>query len=175
MATFGHRKHSRDFAIAISAGRLPMGIRERIIAVAITLPFCVLLLIAASRLVAAQGDIARMKSDYRRPPPSAVESQVLVDLGRDLFFDPQISASGKTAFGSFHFPELGLSGTDARSLNDSGKLTSRKSQPLIGLGHAGKGPFGWDGRNPSLEAQAKSSIATGSVSTGGNPTRVRGE
>src|SRR4051812_35785826 len=121
-----------------------MGIRERIIAVAMTLPLWVLLLVAAPTPVAAQSDIARMKSDYRRPPPSTVESQVLVDLGRDLFFDPQISASGKTACGSCHFPELGWTVSDARSLNDSGKLTSRKSQPLIGLGHAGKGPFGWD-------------------------------
>jgi len=80
MATFGHRKHSRDFAIAISAGRLPMGIRERIIAVRITLPLWVLLLIAAPTLVAAQSDMARMKSDYRRPPPAAVERQVLEEV-----------------------------------------------------------------------------------------------
>src|SRR4029079_12624620 len=144
-----------------------MGLRERIIAVAMTLPLWVLLLVAAPTPVAAQSDVARMKSDYRRPPPSTVESQVLVDLGRYLFFDPQISASGKTACGSCHFPELGWTVTDARSVNDSGKLTSRKSQPLIGLGHAGKGPFGWDGRNPSLEAQAQSAIATGSASSVG--------
>src|SRR6476661_6538952 len=175
MATFGHREHSRNYAIAISAGRLPMGIRKRSIAAAITLPLWVLLLIAAPTLVAAQGDMARMKSDYRRPPPAAVESQLLVDLGRDLFFDPQISASGKTACGSCHFPELGWTVTDARSLNDSGKLTSRKSQALIGLGYAGQGPFGWDGRNPSLEAQAKSSIATGSMSMRDTATPVKVE
>src|SRR3954471_13493405 len=109
----------------------------------------------------------------RRPPPSTVESQVLVDLGRDLFFDPQISASGKTACASCHFPELGWTVTDARSRNDSGKLTSRKSQPLIGLRHPGKGPCGWDGRNPSLEAQAKSSIATGSMSMRDTATPVK--
>src|SRR3954463_7776498 len=175
MATFGHRKHSRDFSITISAGRLPMGIRERIIAVAITLPLWVLLLIAAPTLVAAQGDMARMKSDYRRPAPFAVESQVLVDLGRDLFFDPQISASGKTACASCHFPELGWTVTDARSRNDSGKLTSRKSQPLVGIGHAGDAPVGWDGRNASLEAQAKSSIATGSMSMRETETPVKVE
>jgi cytochrome c peroxidase len=82
--------------------------------------------------VAAQADIARMKSEYRRPPVSPIENQPLVDLGRDLFFDPQISASGKTACAGCHFPELGWAVTDARSLNDSGKLTSRKSQALIG-------------------------------------------
>jgi len=54
---------------------------------------------------------------------------------------------------------------EARSRNDSGKLTARKSQPLVGLGHVKSGvPFGWDGRNPTLEAQVKSSVATGAMS-----------
>lgn len=125
--------------------------------------------------LAAQGDIARMKSEYRRPPPLSVENQALVDLGRDLFFDPRISASGKTACASCHFPQLGWGVTDERSTNDSGRRTSRKSQPLIGLGYAGNGPFGWDGRNPSLEAQAKTSIATGSMSMRETDTPVKVE
>jgi hypothetical protein len=55
--------------------------------------------------------------------------------------------------------------TDPRSRNDSGKLTSRKSPTLIGIGHLPpRVPNGWDGRNATLEAQAKSSIATGSMS-----------
>jgi cytochrome c peroxidase len=125
--------------------------------------------------LAAQNDIARMKSEYRRPPVPAIDNQALVALGRDLFFDPQISASGKTACANCHFPELGWAVTDARSINDSGKPTSRKSQPLIGLGYAGKGPFGWDGRNASLEAQAKTSIATGSMSMRETNTPVKVE
>jgi cytochrome c peroxidase len=125
--------------------------------------------------LAAQNDIARMKSEYRRPPVPAIDNQALVALGRDLFFDPQISASGKTACANCHFPELGWAVTDARSINDSGKPTSRKSQPLIGLGYAGKGPFGWDGRNASLEAQAKTSIATGSMSMRETDTPVKVE
>src|SRR5262249_42653746 len=56
-----------------------------------------------------------------------------------------------------------------------GKLTSRKSQPLIGLGHAGDTPVGWDGRSPTLEAQAKASIATGSMSMRETPTPVKVE
>ena len=112
----------------------------------------------------AQADLSAMKQQYRRPPPRPIENQALVDLGRDLFFDPLISASGKTSCASCHFPELGWVVTDARSRNDSGKLTSRKSQPLIGLGHAGIALVGWDGRSPTLEAQAKASIATGSMS-----------
>jgi cytochrome c peroxidase len=59
--------------------------------------------------------------------------------------------------------------------NDSGKPTSRKSQPLIGLGDAGTAPVGWDGRNPSLEAQAQASIATGSMSMRETDTPVKVE
>ena len=53
---------------------------------------------------------------------------------------------------------------DPHPINDSGKPTGRKSQPLIGIGYAGSAPVGWDGRSPTLEAQAKASIATGSMS-----------
>lgn len=106
--------------------------------------------------------LGAIKADYRRPAPRPVENQALVDLGRNLFFDTRISASGKTSCASCHFPELGYVVTDAHPGNDSGKPTSRKSQPLIGIGHAGNAPVGWDGRSPTLEAQAKASIATGS-------------
>jgi len=118
---------------------------------------------------------AAMKQEYRRPPPRPVENQAMVDLGRDLFFAPQLSASGKTSCASCHFAELGWGVTDARSRNDSGTLTSRKSQPLIGLGHAGNAPVGWDGRSATLEAQAKGSIETGSMSMRETPTPVKVE
>src|SRR5215207_6696646 len=109
-------------------------------------------------------DLASLRQEYRRPPPRPVENAALVALGRALFFEPRLSASGTTACASCHFPALGWGMTDAKSRNDSGKLTSRKSQPLIGLGHAGDAPVGWDGRSPTLEAQAKASIETGSMS-----------
>jgi cytochrome c peroxidase len=176
MPSFGHKKTLKHCTIAVRGEETVMGSQGRIIAAVIALlALGIPLLIVSATPVAAQGDIARMKSDYRRPPPAPVENQALVDLGRDLFFDPQISASGRTACASCHFPELGWTVKDARSLNDSGKLTSRKSQPLIGLAHAGSGPFGWDGRNRSLEAQAKSSIATGSMSMRDTPTPVKVE
>lgn len=128
-----------------------------------------LFVLALVELTQAQGfgarpDLDGIKRDYRRPTPRPVENQLLVDLGHALFFDPRISASGKTACASCHFPELGYVVTDAHPINDSGKPTSRKSQPLIGLGYAANAPVGWDGRSPTLEAQAKASIATGSMS-----------
>jgi cytochrome c peroxidase len=55
-------------------------------------------------------------------------------------------------------------------------MTSRRSQTLIGLGHADPStPLGWDGRNASYEAQAKNSIATGSMSMRETDTPVKVE
>ena len=113
-----------------------------------------------------------LKDQYRRAPARPVENKALVELGRELFTDPQLSASGKTACLTCHLPDAAWSVREARSTNDSGKLTSRKSQTLIGLGHATSPINGWDGRNPTLEAQAKSSVATGSMSMRETPTPV---
>jgi cytochrome c peroxidase len=129
----------------------------------------VALLTAAPAAAVSQGfvppsNLQAIKNEYRRPPPLRIENPPLVELGRDLFFAPQLSASGKTSCATCHFPELGWGVTDARSKNDSGKLTSRKSQPLVGIGYATGVPVGWDGRSATLEEQAKSSIGTGSMS-----------
>lgn len=151
------------------------GVRRGLDLAALTAIGLVLSAVSALAQSPAAANLARMKAEYRRPAALAVESRALADLGRLLFFDPRISASGKTACASCHFPERGWSVTDARSRNDSGNLTSRKSQPLIGIGHFKSGtPFGWDGRNATLEAQAKNSIATGSMSMRetGSPVKV---
>jgi cytochrome c peroxidase len=111
-----------------------------------------------------QPNLDALKRDYRRPAAPPVANKALADLGRDLFSDPRISASGKSSCVGCHRAELGYVVADARPINDSGKPTARKSQPLIGIGYAGSAPVGWDGRSPTLEAQAKASIATGSMS-----------
>jgi cytochrome c peroxidase len=149
--------------------------QQWIAATGLTVSLTALLLAGLPSLAFGQQDIARMKAQYVRPPAAPVENPQLVALGWELFLDPQISASGKTACASCHFPELGWVVKDARTRNDSGKLTARKSQPLIGIGYAGKGPFGWDGRNASLEAQAKSSIVSGSMSMQETDTPVKVE
>src|SRR6188508_2661566 len=115
-----------------------------IVATAILLAAAGVLALTQSQPAPAQ-DLKAIKADYRRPAALPVENKALANLGRDL-------------------PELGYVVTEAHPINDSGKPTSRKSQPLIGLGHAGKALIGWDGRSATLEAQTKSSIATGSMS-----------
>jgi cytochrome c peroxidase len=154
-----------------------MSIAASIAKSAVVAAFCLVVLAPAgpAQAQAPQRDLTALKRDYRRPPPLAVENPALVDLGRDLFFDKRISASGKTACASCHTPELGWVVTDARPINDSGKPTSRKSQPLIGLGHAGTARVGWDGRSANFEAQAKASIATGSMSMRETDTPVKVE
>lgn len=119
-------------------------------------------------------ELAAMKAEYKRPAPPPAENKAQVELGRLLFWDPRVSASGRTSCASCHFPHLGWSVLEPKSRNDSGKLTSRKSQPLIGVGHL-PGPVGWDGRNASLEEQAKNSIATGSMSMRETDTPVKVE
>src|SRR5262249_34824933 len=130
---------------------------------------------AQAQTAGAASGTNSIKSDYRRPAPQPDDNEDLVELGRELFFDSRISASGKTACVSCHFPELGYVVADAHPRNDSGKPTSRKSQPLVGLGYTGNAPVGWDGRSPTLEAQAKASIATGSMSMRETETPVKVE
>jgi cytochrome c peroxidase len=132
-------------------------------------------LAAATAQTSTSSHLDAMKAMYRREPPQPVTNRPLVELGRELFFDTALSASGKTACVTCHLPHLGWAVTDAKSRTDSGKLTSRRSQPLIGMGRIGKSPVGWDGRNASLEAQAKSSITSGSMSMKATPTPVKVE
>jgi cytochrome c peroxidase len=152
-----------------------LGNARYVAASAVLTAFCLIVVVPAGPAQAQAQDLTALKRDYRRPPPVAIANPALVDLGRELFFDPRISASGKTACASCHTPALGWVVTDARPRNDSGKPTSRKSQPLIGLGHAGNAPVGWDGRSATLEVQAKASIATGSMSMRETDTPVKVE
>lgn len=117
----------------------------------------------ASDTGAFPDNLDQMKAAFRRPPPRAIENAALVALGRALFFDPMISASGKTSCATCHQPHLGFASNQARDTGDSARPTQRRTQTLLGIGHA-RPPFDWDGRHATLEAQAVSSIGTGSMS-----------
>lgn len=148
--------------------------------IAIVSAFAMMFVVVSAEMAQTQGgkpqsELAALKRDYQRPRPRPIENRPLVDLGRELFFDPRISASGNTSCASCHIPELGFAVSEARSRNDSGKFTPRKSQPLIGLGYSGDAPVGWDGRNPTLEAQVKGSISTGTMSMRETSTPVKVE
>ena len=87
------------------------------------------------------------------------------ELGLSLFFDPRLSGSQQISCSRCHDPEKGWS--DGRSLANGvfmGQLT-RNTPGLHGIGHA-KSLF-WDGRAPTLEAQAAAVIT--------NPKEMAGD
>jgi cytochrome c peroxidase len=88
----------------------------------------------------------------RQVPRDNPLTEARVRLGRQLFFDPLLSADGTVACASCHRPEYGFGGGAARSRGLGGRLTSRKAPTLFNraFGIA----FFWDGRERSLEAQA---------------------
>ncbi|MBB5694626.1 cytochrome c peroxidase [Muricoccus pecuniae] len=131
-----------------------------------------LLLLSASLLALAgpagsadpgsPAESAALRAAYRRPaglPEGPADNPFTAEkaqLGRRLFFDPSLSASGTMSCASCHQPARGF--TDGLSLargNDGGELR-RKSPTLWNLAWA---PFlFWDGRAEGLEAQAEAPI-----------------
>ncbi len=81
---------------------------------------------------------------YSRTTPEKVE------LGRLLFFDPRLSASGKTSCASCHQPERGWADGTPRARTDGGETNLRHTPSLHGVGYAPE--LGWDGGMPNLEA-----------------------
>lgn len=90
-------------------------------------------------------------------------------LGLSLFFDPRLSGSQQISCSRCHDPEKGWA--DGRSLANGvfmGQLT-RNTPGLQGVGHADS--LFWDGRMPTLEAQAVS-VITNPKEMAGNPAEI---
>lgn len=81
-------------------------------------------------------------------PPSEAE----IELGRQLFFEPQLSANGAVSCASCHDPEKGLGDAQATSVGASGARLRRNTPPLFNL--AWNVVFGWDGASRSLDEQS---------------------
>jgi len=80
-----------------------------------------------------------------------------VALGRLLFFDGRLSADATVACATCHNPKLGWSNGLSFAFGVRGQ-TGRRSAPTV-LNAAYSDTLFWDGRAPSLEAQAKGPIA----------------
>jgi cytochrome c peroxidase len=91
--------------------------------------------------------------DLPKDNPLLVER---VNLGKHLFENPLLSRDGKHSCGSCH--DSGHAFSDARrfSLGVEDKTGTRNAMPLFNL--AWKSSFFWDGRAPSLRAQALAPI-----------------
>lgn len=73
-------------------------------------------------------------------------------LGKLLFFDGRLSASGQIACASCHNPELAWTDNITRSFGDKRQTNKRNAMTIKHVAFA-KTLF-WDGRSPSLEHQA---------------------
>lgn len=97
---------------------------------------------------------------FARP---AVADDPLVLLGHKLFFDPRLSASGRTACASCHDPRHGYAQPRHVSISDNGQVGRRNSPSLLDVRVL---PWlMWDGRFPSLEHQVFGPFASGEMGT----------
>jgi cytochrome c peroxidase len=82
--------------------------------------------------------------------PSAPPS--LEEFGRKVFFDPRLSADGRTSCASCHRPEAAFQDGRPLAVGAWGRTGTRNTPSLIHVGSQ-KTLF-WDGRSPTLEDQA---------------------
>jgi len=76
-----------------------------------------------------------------------------VDLGRKLFFDRRLSVNGTLSCAMCHLPQQAFSSIELRTPVGIHGVSLRRTAP--GLWNVGELPkLFWDGRSPSLEAQA---------------------
>ncbi len=89
--------------------------------------------------------------EYQLPAENAVTAEK-VELGRFLFYEKQLSADGNISCGSCH--QQGKAFTDGRALalGFQGRISPFNSMSLSNLMWVRH--FFWNGRSPSLEAQA---------------------
>lgn len=76
-----------------------------------------------------------------------------VQLGRRLFYDPILSADSSMSCSSCHLPEHSFTDNLQFSVGIDGIAGKRNSMSLLNIAYVTDGLF-WDGRAPTLEAQA---------------------
>jgi cytochrome c peroxidase len=88
----------------------------------------------------------------RTVPADNPLTEARVRLGRQLFFDPILSADGTVACASCHRPERGFSSGEARPRGVHGRRGRRRAPTLFNRAYGAS--FFWDGRSATLEEQA---------------------
>lgn len=91
--------------------------------------------------------------DRNRPVPRDNPlTQAKVQLGRQLFFDPILSANGTVACATCHSPVHGFASSDRFPAGIGGKHNRRNAPTLLNRAYGVA--FFWDGRETTLEGQA---------------------
>lgn len=99
------------------------------------------------------GSVGSMEADGSNRFSNSADA---ASLGKKLFFDANLSASGKISCASCHQPEKKF--TDGKRVSFGSSETKRNAQGLLGVGYHTW--FYWDGRRDSLWAQALTPIET---------------
>jgi cytochrome c peroxidase len=105
------------------------------------------------------------------PPPAPADNPATPDriaLGAKLFADPRLSGDGRRSCASCHRPELAFTDGRRRAQALSGAPLRRNTPTLWNL--AWSKHYFWDGRAPSLEAQARGPIEAADEMGGDWPT-----
>ncbi len=105
---------------------------------------------------AETGRAARM-AKFARPvgvpfPPDNPYSAEKAELGRMLFFDPLMSASGTISCATCHHPRLAWGDGLPRAVGEARSPLPLRSPTILGA--AWLEGFGWDGKFPTLESVA---------------------
>ena len=118
-----------------------------------------LLMLSGSATAGPESSLAA----YRRPasipfPAENADTPARQALGRRLFFEPRLSASGLVACGTCHNPALDWSDGLARAVGHQMKVLGRRTPSIANL--AWGELYFWDGRASSLEEQALGPITS---------------
>jgi cytochrome c peroxidase len=92
-----------------------------------------------------------------------------VELGKMLYFDPRLSLSGELSCATCHNPSLGYSNAAPVAVGHQHALGGRNAPTVLNAAFAST-QF-WDGRAPSLEAQAGGPMTAG-VEMAGIPEEI---
>jgi len=117
------------------------------------------LLVFASSSVSAGDGYHSQYADRFEPLPAIAPipadnslTKEKVELGKMLFFEPRISASGVISCATCHNPALGWSDRIPRATGHDGSVGARNTPTVLNSGFF-EAQF-WDGREPDLEGQA---------------------
>jgi cytochrome c peroxidase len=98
-----------------------------------------------------------LKADHAYIPDDNPINAAKIELGRALYFDKRLSSDGTVACASCHIPAKGGTDNAPVSTGIRGQKGGRSAPSMVNRLFS-KAQF-WDGRAPSLEAQAKGPIA----------------
>lgn len=97
-------------------------------------------------------------------PDDNPQTDEKVALGHKLFFEKRLSVDGSVSCYSCHLNEDGNGGKDPIAIGAQEKKLTRHSPVIWNVGYLPA--FYWDGRSPTLEAQAKGAWGGGNMGVG---------